>query len=45
MEIWKEIPGTNGEYKISNYGKVMTAKTGRILSPAIDMNDMYMHRF
>ena len=38
MEIWKEIPGTNGEYKISNYGKVMTAKTGRILSPAIDMN-------
>lgn len=38
MEIWKDIPGTNGEYKISNYGKVMTAKTGRILSPAIDMN-------
>lgn len=37
MEIWKDIPGTNGEYKISNYGKVMTAKTGRILSPAIDM--------
>ena len=36
MEIWKEIPGTNGEYKISNYGKVMTTKTGRILSPAID---------
>lgn len=37
MEVWKDIPGTNGEYKISNYGKVKTSKTGRILSPAIDM--------
>jgi hypothetical protein len=36
MEVWKEIPSTNGEYKISNYGKVMTTKTGRILTPAID---------
>lgn len=36
MEIWKDIPGTDGEYKISNYGKVMTAKTGRMLSPTID---------
>lgn len=36
MEVWKEIPGTNGEYNISNYGRVKTAKTGRILSPAID---------
>lgn len=36
MKIWKEIPGSNGEYKVSNYGEVMTAKTGRILTPAID---------
>lgn len=36
MTIWKDIPGTEGEYKISNHGKVMTAKTGRILAPAID---------
>ena len=36
METWKDIPGTDGEYKISNYGKVMTVKTRRILSPAID---------
>ena len=36
METWKDIPGTNGEYKISNYGKVMTTKTGRILTPSID---------
>ena len=36
MEIWKDIPGTDGEYKISNYGKVMTAKTGRILTPVLD---------
>lgn len=36
MEVWKDIPGTDGEYRISNHGKVMTAKTGRTLSPAID---------
>lgn len=36
MEIWKEIPGTEGQYQISNYGKVRTVKTGRVLTPAID---------
>lgn len=36
MEIWKDIPNTNGQYKVSDTGKVMTAKTGRILTPAID---------
>lgn len=33
---WREIPGTEGQYKISTEGKVMTAKSGRILKPAID---------
>lgn len=36
MEIWRDIPNTNGQYKVSNAGKVMTTKTRRILSPAID---------
>ena len=36
MEMWREIPGTNGEYMVSNTGKVRTTKTGRILAPAID---------
>ena len=36
MEIWKEIPFTNGEYMVSNHGKVKTTKTGRILKPIID---------
>lgn len=36
MEMWKEIPGTEGQYQISNYGKVRTVKTGRVLTPAID---------
>lgn len=36
MAIWKDIPGTDGEYKISNQGKVATTKTGRILTPSID---------
>jgi hypothetical protein len=36
METWRDIPNTNGQYKVSDTGKVMTTKTGRILSPAID---------
>jgi hypothetical protein len=36
MEIWKDIPNTNGQYMVSNQGKVMTIKTGRILTPCID---------
>lgn len=34
--MWREIPGTNGDYKVSDDGKVMTSKTGRILKPSID---------
>lgn len=36
MEIWRDIPNTNGQYKVSNTGKVMTVRTGRILTPVID---------
>lgn len=36
MEEWRDIPNTNGEYMVSNYGAVVTTKTGRILLPAID---------
>ena len=36
METWKEIPFSNGEYLISTTGQVKTAKTGRVLAPAVD---------
>ncbi len=36
MERWMYIPNTSGQYKVSDTGKVMNTKTGRILSPAID---------
>lgn len=36
MEIWKEIPFTNGEYMVSSTGQVKTVKTGRVLTPIID---------
>lgn len=36
MEKWAEIEGTNGAYLVSDTGLVKTAKTGRILKPAID---------
>lgn len=35
MELWKEYPGSK-EYLISSYGRVKTAKTGRILTPCVD---------
>ena len=36
MEIWKDIPRTKGEYKASNLGRIMTSKTGRMLSFTVD---------
>lgn len=36
MAVWKEVVGSNGQYLVSNTGKVKTAKTGRILKPAVD---------
>ena len=36
MEIWKEIPFANGEYLVSNMGKVKTVKTGRVLTSIVD---------
>ena len=34
--IWKDIDGYEGQYQISNTGKVKNNKTGRILSERID---------
>ena len=35
MENWKPIAFTNGDYLVSDMGRVKTAKTGRILAPAV----------
>ena len=35
-EIWKDIPGYEGRYKISNYGKVLGVKRNKILKNSID---------
>ncbi len=40
-EIWKEIQGFEGLYSVSNRGRVMSLKTGRILS---DRYDRYGYR-
>lgn len=32
IEIWKDIKGYEGMYKVSNFGKVMNVKTQRIIS-------------
>ena len=36
MELWKDIPNTNGEYRISSNGKIVTTKTGRVHKVTID---------
>ena len=36
METWREIPFANGEYLVSDSGRVKTAKTGRVLTPIVD---------
>lgn len=36
MELWREIVGSNGDYAVSNQGRVKNTKTGRILKPCID---------
>ena len=38
MEIWKDVPGYVGLYKVSNYGRVKSLINGfkRVLSPGID---------
>lgn len=33
MEQWKCVPGYEGLYEVSNYGRVRGLKTGKILKP------------
>ena len=33
MEQWKEIPGYNGLYQVSSWGKVRNAETGVVITP------------
>ena len=35
MEIFKEIPGFDGKYEVSNYGNVKNVKRNRMLSPSM----------
>lgn len=40
MEIWKEIPNTNGDYQVSSLGRVKSKKWGewKILKPHTEKN-------
>lgn len=40
MEIWKEVPNTNGDYQISSLGRVKSKKWGewKILNPHTEKN-------
>ena len=36
-ELWKDVVGFEGAYKVSNFGNVMTVKTGKIKKPTKDL--------
>jgi hypothetical protein len=40
MEIWKEVPNTNGDYQISSLGRIKSKKYGdwKILNPHTESN-------
>jgi len=44
MEIWKDVPGYEGSYQVSNYGRVKSIKFAkeRILKPAFEGNGYLM---
>jgi hypothetical protein len=41
MEIWKEISGTNGEYEISNFGRVKSNKKNLVMKHQVNKVNGY----
>lgn len=41
-EIWKEIPGYEGRYQVSNYGRVIGPR-GKVLKPWLNKNYEFVH--
>lgn len=40
MEIWKDVPGYIGLYKVSNYGRVKSVKKQLVLKTGIDIKPL-----
>ena len=43
-EIWKDIPGYEGRYKASNFGKLINVETNKIIKPHKQLNDYLNYR-
>lgn len=43
-EVWRDIPGYEGQYQVSNGGHVRNARTQRVLRPGVAYNGYYMVR-
>lgn len=41
MENWKEVPGFNGRYRVSDGGKIQNTETGKCLKPIKQGNGYY----
>lgn len=43
MEIWKDIKGFEGLYQVSNFGRVKSSKSKKILKPYINKKNGYTY--
>lgn len=37
-EVWKEVPNTNGYYKVSNFGNVYSVRSNKIIATRVHRN-------
>lgn len=41
IEIWKDVKGFEGLYQVSNYGRVYSKITNKIMKPKIEKDGYY----
>ena len=42
QEVWRDVKGYNGDYQVSNYGRVYSVKSGIFLSQKVKTVDGYL---
>lgn len=45
MEEWKDVPGFQGKYQVSNHGRLISIKSGMILKSSPQSRGYYNHVF
>lgn len=42
-EIWKDIKGYEGKYKVSNFGRIKSLRKNKVLKQTINKRDGYLY--